>query len=335
MNRNFKKSTNVVDQLKWINDHRRADLAKNFLQKKASELNDLIPEINDIEVANCFANQAGTFLRIIAWNTERGRYWREATRLLTEHPILKNPDIVILGEIDLGMARSNNEHTTKELANGLNMNYAYAVEFLELTNGELEEREKYPGENEWGYHGNAILSKYPLTNLCLIRFPGIEKWYSNYQKRLGGRMALFAEAKIHNRSIRLVSTHLENLGDDPQLRRIQMKMILNECNHALHSSSTIIAGDFNSSPDELLFHDLKKAGFLIDECNEMDIPTQQILKEGQVSLAKNKIDYIILKALPVCADETSPKTVLAVSEDVKKHKMLSDHAIVTVKVRLS
>ena len=71
-----KKSTKIVDQLKWINDHRRAELAQNLLHKKASELNELIPEINSIELSNSFVNEAGDFLRIIAWNTERGRYWR-------------------------------------------------------------------------------------------------------------------------------------------------------------------------------------------------------------------------------------------------------------------
>ena len=88
------------------------------------------------------------------------------------------------------------------------MNYAYGVEFLELTGGELEERKLYPGANEWGYHGNAILSRYPLRDVRMLRFPGIEKWYDGrraptkaeqVQKRLGGRMALFATVNAGTR----------------------------------------------------------------------------------------------------------------------------------------
>ena len=138
---------------------------------------------------------------------ERGRHWEGGARLIRETEALRDPDILLLGEMDLGMARSGNAHTTRALATALGMNYAYGVEFLELTGGELEERKLYPGENEWGYHGNAILSRYPLRNVRMLRFPGIEKWYEGkganesekVQKRLGGRMALFATVRLDGR----------------------------------------------------------------------------------------------------------------------------------------
>ena len=55
-------------------------------------------------------------------------------------PALRDPDLIFLGEMDLGMARSANKHTTREMAAALKMNYAYGVEFLEFTGGEAEER---------------------------------------------------------------------------------------------------------------------------------------------------------------------------------------------------
>ena len=232
------------------------------------------------------------------------------------------------------MARSGNEHTTREMARALKMNYAYGVEFLELTNGEPEERKLYPGENDWGYHGNAILSKYPLINLRMIRFPGIESWYAHYQKRLGGRIALFADVSINGQIITLVSTHLENLGNDYPLRKRQTEMILAELKKQPHDTPIIIGGDLNAIPAEPLFTELKKEGFNIDNCNEMGIPTQQIMKKGQVCLEKNQIDYIIVKNFKVIRDVTSPKTVLATLPNRHRKQMLSDHAIVTVKISL-
>lgn len=51
-----------------------------------------------------------------------------------------------------------------------------------------------------GLHGNAILSKYPLSNVHVVRSPGIEYLYGmkndltaqGFELRLGGRMTLFA-----------------------------------------------------------------------------------------------------------------------------------------------
>ena len=326
------KFTKVVDQLDWIDDHRRQNLALNSEKKDASDLNKLVPEINEIELLNIHSSQPTNSLRIIAWNTERGRNWREGVQLIESNPALKNPDIILLGEMDLGMARSYNEHTTKELAAALSMNYAYGVEFLELTKGEAGEREKYPGENEWGYHGNAILAKYPLQNLRMIRFPGIEIWYNHYQKRLGGRMALFADIQINGKVITFVSTHLESTGNDEILRKSQMNMILKELKKRSEDLPVVIGGDFNATPDESLFKNLKKEGFLIEECNEIGKPTQQQFNDGKVFLVKKQIDYITIKNLEIMKDNTSPKVVPAAFTDKNHTIMLSDHAIVTVKV---
>ena len=328
-----KKITNVVDQLRWIDDRRRFELSQNEENKSAIELNKLIPEIDSIELSNSYSSEPGENLRIISWNTQRGRHWRKGFRLISEHPYLKNPDIILLGEMDLGMARSGNDHTTKELADALRMNYIYGVEFLELTNGEAGEREKYPGENEWGYHGNAILSKYPLHNPRMIRFPDIEIWYQHYQKRLGGRMALFAEVKINGQRITFVSTHLESSDDKSKIRQNQMKMILNECDKVESNLPIIIGGDFNAAPDEPLFNVLRNSGFVVDKCNDMGQPTQQIFKDGQVQLIKKQIDYIVVRNLSVISDKTSPQVVPAAYPIAKDGKILGDHAIVTVKVK--
>ncbi len=326
------KFTKVVDQLNWIDDHRRKNLSQKDNDKTASDLNKLIPEINEIELLNSYSSRPNDYLRIVVWNTERGRGWREGVQLIASNPALHDPDIILLGEMDLGMARSYNEHTTKEFAAALKMNYGYGVEFLELTKGEAEEREKYPGENEWGYHGNAILSKYPLTNLRMIRFPGIEIWYNHFQKRLGGRMALFADIMINGRTVTFISTHLESTGNDKRLRQSQMNMILNEVKKNCRGVPIVIGGDFNATPDEPLFGDLKNEGFLIEDCNEIGKPTQQQFKDGRVSLVKKQIDYIIIKDLQIIKDDTSPKIIPAVFTKKNQTTMLSDHAIVTVKV---
>ncbi len=338
------KSSRLVSRLRVISKERRTALDGNAANKTPAELNRLIPEISDIELHNGASNApARKALRVIAWNTERGRHWREGARLIQETLALRDPDVILLGEMDLGMARSSNEHTTREMAAALRMNYAYGVEFLEFTGGEPQERMDYPGENAMGYHGNAILSKYPLHNARMLRFPGIEKWYAGkaygaseseqQQKRLGGRMALFARIKL-GRDVTLVSTHLESSGRDSAARKSQMEMLLEELKTYSPGGPVILGGDLNGAPDEPMFESVKRAGFRVEESNDITGGTQQRVIDGKVFVGRTYIDYLLVRGLPVIRDETSPKVIPAAYPPGERGKLLADHAIVTARVEL-
>ena len=54
----------------------------------------------------------GNRVRIAAWNAERCKYLPESAVLLEGI----GADIVLLTELDIGMARSGNRHTVRELA---------------------------------------------------------------------------------------------------------------------------------------------------------------------------------------------------------------------------
>lgn len=339
------RSSRVVEGLRVVSKARREALDRNAKNETVIELNRQIPEINDIEVHNSFTNSARPkALRVIAWNTERGRHWRDGSKLIQETASLRDPDIILLGEMDLGMARSSNHHTTREMAAALKMNYAYGVEFLEFTGGEPQERIDYPGENEFGYHGNAILSKYPLTNVRMLRFPGIEKWYAGkaygasegelVQKRLGGRMALFATIKVGSREITIVSTHLESSSRDAATRKTQMDYVLADLKGYSRGGPVIMGGDLNALPTEPIFDGVKQAGFTINESNDMTGGTLQRVIDGKIILGKNYIDYLLIRGLKVVRDETSPKVVMAAYPLKETGNLLADHAIVTAKVEL-
>ena len=327
--------TETVSSLEKISAERRRALTANVDGKTPAELNRLIPETEAIELVDgASVGVARDVLRIIAWNMERGRHWREAAKLIREHPTLQEPDVILLSEMDLGMARSGNERTARELAAALGMNYAYGVEFLELSKGERQEREAYPGGNEWGYHGNAILSVFPLTNLRMVRFPGIEKWYGSYQNRLGGRMALFAEIKVGGKSVGLVSTHLESGLGDGGTRETQIKMLLEELERQGSDCPVILGGDLNALPSSSVVRELVEAGFPIEQSNDLSGGTVQRVKDGRVVLLGLPIDYIAVRGLDVVQDDTSPSRVMAAYPPGETGRSLGDHAAVTVKVRV-
>merc|ERR1712118_315643 len=96
--------------------------------------------------------------------------------------ILENGDtnVLVLNEMDIGMSRSGNIHTTRMLAFRLKMNYAWGLEFLELTSGTHEEQVKTEGKRDLlGLHGNAILSRCPITNPKLFRDPLVGGYYTD------------------------------------------------------------------------------------------------------------------------------------------------------------
>ena len=335
-------SRTTVASLRKIGLERRAALAANVEKRTVEELNRTIPEIDEIEVWNgAPAARPGRTLRIVAWNMERGRHWKDGARLIRESEALRDPDIVLLGEMDLGMARSANAHTTRELARELGMNYAYGVEFLELTGGELGEREMYPGANDWGYHGNAILSRYPLRDVRLLRFPGIEKWYAGVganegervQQRLGGRMALLATVRLGSRDVTVVGTHLESSAKDHAARSREIRLLLDALKGYAKDTPVILGGDLNAVPSEEMFGPLRSAGLRPEDSNELAVGTRQRVVDGKVAVLENHIDYVLVRGLSVVRDATSPKVVLAAYPPRPEGAMLGDHAIVTVKVQ--
>lgn len=326
--------TRIAPNISPISAERRAALATNPNGKTATKLNALIPETEVIELDNAISDAVpGPELRVIAWNTERGRHWRDCVRLIHEHPDLMNPDVILLGEMDYGMARSSNEHTTREMALALGMNYAYGVEFLELTNGEKEERELYPGENAFGYHGNAILSRYPLRNARMLRFPGIEYWYANYQQRLGGRNAVLAEIEVSGKIVTLCSTHLESVRGDTAGRLLQGQAIIGEIEEHGQRRPVIFGGDLNARPDEPVIGALRSAGFLVDEANDLATFTAQRVRDGHVTLWGAHIDYLAVRGLEIVRDASSPKVVMAVYPPEPTGKLLGDHATVALKLK--
>jgi len=99
----------------------------------------------------------GPVLRVASWNIERGLNF-DLIRLALSDPdgfqqaalqggmldtnkqaridqqlrTLRDADIVVLNEVDLGMKRTDYRDVTRDLAHVLGMNYVFGVEFIEV-----------------------------------------------------------------------------------------------------------------------------------------------------------------------------------------------------------
>ncbi len=193
--------------------------------------------------------QTGKMLRVAQWNIERGLEFDavrfaftdpkkfnalmedkgskadddERAKIREQIAILEQADLVVLNEVDWGVNRTLFRNVADELANALNMNYAYGVEFVEvdpITMGldqqvivhevadayadpqddreamiaHVKEIMKPDPQRYRGMHGTAILSRYRLENVKLMPFliQGHD-WYKDEKKR---SVATKAEGKV-------------------------------------------------------------------------------------------------------------------------------------------
>jgi endonuclease/exonuclease/phosphatase family metal-dependent hydrolase len=201
----------------------------------------------------------GEYLRVALWNIERGLEYEaieaalsdmgrfvklldetkfppgspERSEILEQADALREADVIVLNEVDWGVKRSGYRNVVANLAKTLRMNYAFGVQFVELTPISLsrEKKSQKKEENEVldlirvdsgqykGLHGVAVLSRFPLENVRLVPFKNQPyDWYQTEKKgpsliekgkrkaseeiflektirevRRGGRTALYAE----------------------------------------------------------------------------------------------------------------------------------------------
>jgi len=153
-------------------------------------------------------------------------------------------DIILLQEVDVNCRRTHHVNVATEIAKKLEMNYVFGQEFQELTQG---------SKTSPAYHGQATLSRWPLSKPRIIRFRKQSDfwrphWFlpevSPFQERLGGRMALVSEVNFAGETIFTYNLHLESRGDD-ELRCAQLDETLSDAKRYTWDTPILLAGDFN------------------------------------------------------------------------------------------
>ncbi len=179
-------------------------------------------------------------LRVVSWNIERGLQFPKVLEFVRSI----DADLLLLQEVDLNARRTQRRDIAYELGQALNVNYAFGMEFQELSQGTAASP---------AYHGMATLTRWPLARARVIRFRDQSAFWKPhwfvpdvplFQRRLGGRIALVAETTIRSRKIVTYNLHLESRGNDA-LRLRQLKEVLADCRRYRDQPIFIIGGDFN------------------------------------------------------------------------------------------
>lgn len=211
---------------------------------------ELLPEIERVLEAYEYGEYAApaapkSRYRVVAWNIERGTHFQEIVEILKKHPELSRADIYLITEADLGMARSHNRNIAQELAEALQLNYFFAPSYLNLSKGCGHEAE-YDGENTLGIHGNAILSRYPLTNFRTVKMPNGKDKMKGREKRIGHQRALVCDIALGDRQLTTACIHLD-AHSTRHHRVTQMNCVLDSLREVPKDQATLIGGDWNTS----------------------------------------------------------------------------------------
>jgi endonuclease/exonuclease/phosphatase family metal-dependent hydrolase len=180
---------------------------------------------------------------VSAWNLERCLFVEDSA----SHLANSEPALVLLSEMDNGMARTAQRNTTADLTTALGMTYAYGVEFVEIGLGSDTERDFCVDQsNERGFHGNGMVSATPIADPFMIRLWGERLWRNDVdQPRIGERCAVGGVITTAAGPFVAVSVHLES-ATTALYRERQMKELIDTVEATFRGLPILIGGDLNT-----------------------------------------------------------------------------------------
>lgn len=206
--------------------------------------------LSDVEALSAGPTDAalGPWVRVAAWNAERCRHLDASLALLSG----VGADVVLLSELDAGMARSGNHDVPRRLAEGLGLGGAFAVEFVELGLGDAADVEFATSfglsSNERGLHGNAVLARGGVRSAVALRLDAGGDWFTSDrgQPRVGGRVAVAGLVSVGGADVVVVSFHLESSSTADE-RGAQMAVLLEQVDERFGADvPCILGGDANT-----------------------------------------------------------------------------------------
>lgn len=186
-------------------------------------------------------------LVVLAYNILRGFEADAQLDMITSGVDFPVPDVLLLSEVDRGCQRTEFRNIVREYAERLSYYYVYATEFVELPG---DRGPTGPYDPPLCEHGNAIVSRYPLGNVRQIRHAENLSWYTPPgtpdpdEPRLGGRIAIAADAKVGSKLLRLYVLHLESTLSELDIRDAQAEEIAVDSEGVTHP--VIVGGDLNT-----------------------------------------------------------------------------------------
>jgi endonuclease/exonuclease/phosphatase family metal-dependent hydrolase len=188
---------------------------RRFLRRRASR-NYTHPSEPRYAGGELPASVPASAIKVVTFNVKFAKQLSRAVTLLSRAPALREPDVLLLQEMDAPGAAA--------IAGGLGMAYVY-----------------YPNTVHPVAHkdfGCAILSRFPIADDRKILLPHLARF------RGIQRAAVAATIRIGSREVRVYNVHLATMVDNgPRQRREQLGAVLEDADRF---PQVVLSGDFNS-----------------------------------------------------------------------------------------
>jgi endonuclease/exonuclease/phosphatase family metal-dependent hydrolase len=224
-----------------------SELEKSSLYQQLKSQIELI--LNSIASEN-FASRVrpqnkDKIVRALAWNIERGIQLPGIVDALENHADLRDRDLLLLTELDYGMARSGNRFVAREIAQKLKLNYVFAPCYLALNKGSGVEAQA-AGANRQSLHGLGVFSPHPVSNARVVPLPPGKDKMRGKEKRIGSLRGLVADIEHPAGTFRAVCVHLD--AHSSRAHRVrQMEILLAAVDKMQPALPVVIGGDWNTT----------------------------------------------------------------------------------------
>jgi endonuclease/exonuclease/phosphatase family metal-dependent hydrolase len=195
----------------------------------------------------------------------------------------ESPDVLLLQEVVRGWMIDDQHDALSVIAERLGMPYVFSPNIGDL-------------------YGNAILSRFPMTDVKRVHFAAQPSLRHQPRGAVGVRIG----------DVLIVTTHLDEIADSSSIRQEQVRTILREWDG---ERVAIIAGDMNAEPGDLEMQFFSEAGY-----GDLAEPAGSTTT---MSDPQKRIDYI----WGIGVIGSNPHTVMALGA--------SDHRAVVVNVTKS
>ncbi|WP_428268160.1 endonuclease/exonuclease/phosphatase family protein [Haliangium sp.] len=227
---------------------RRALLRAPAYQRHAAAIEDITFGLAHGQPARPAPRPARDFVRVVAWNIERGKRAVDVGAFLAADPVLSAADVVLLNEVDIGMARSGNLDVAATVADALGFEHVFGNSYLCLSQGNLRDGAS-DQHNRDGLHGNAVLSRYPLRRAECFSVAITKDKFESSEKRLGHKKALWAEVETPLGPLPVCALHLDSAAS-PAQRAAQLAdalAVVDARGRDRGRGRCLIGGDFNTT----------------------------------------------------------------------------------------
>ncbi len=187
-------------------------------------------------------------VRVAAWTVERGKRFEGLRHTLVHDPLLRDADLLLLTEVDIGMGRSQNLNVPRELAAALNMGYVFANYHIVLAEGDRGER-GHGIPNTKAMHGCALLTRFPVLRFEAIELPERKDKFHATEKRMGNKRALLCELLLPDGPLTVALVHLDPFTG-PRHRAAQLRRIVARMRR-FGGERMLLGGDLNTNTYDL------------------------------------------------------------------------------------